>query len=491
MEKERAQWGSRMGFILAAIGSAIGLGNIWRFPYVVVSNGGGAFLIPYIIALLTAGIPILVLEFALGHKIRKSAPGILGTIGKKWGFLGWFQSAIGFFISSYYVVIIAWAASYAVFAIKQSWGIDTKEFLFTQFLEISDSPTNLGGINYKVLLPLVVIWGVNYVVLKLGVKDGIEKANKIFMPLLICLLLVIVARGVTLPGAVDGLNYFFTPDFSALTNPKVWLAAYTQIFYTLSIAFGIMLTYSSYLPKESDIVNNAFLTGFGNCSFSLITGIGVFAILGHMAMVQGVAVKDVSAAGVGFAFVVFPQAINALTGARSVIGILFFLCLIFAGISSSISIIETVVASLQDRFNLDRKKAINYCVGGAFMFSLIIATRAGLYILDIADYFLNNYAIAISGLLEIVLICWLRDPKEIIDHVNPISEFRVGKIWEVCVKYLTPSILGVMLLLNVANDLKVNYEGYPTVAILIYGIGVLVMAVTGAYLLHKKTDYSK
>ncbi|WP_297406657.1 sodium-dependent transporter [uncultured Cetobacterium sp.] len=491
MEKNRAEWGSRMGFILAAIGSAIGLGNIWRFPYVVVSNGGGAFLIPYIVALLTAGIPILILEFALGHKIRKSAPGILGTIGKKWGFLGWFQSAIAFFISSYYVVIIAWAASYTIYALNQSWGVDTKDFLFKHYLEISESPMHLNGINYKVLLPLFVMWGVNYVVLRKGVKNGIEKANKIFMPLLICLLLVIVVRGVTLPGAVDGLNYFFTPDFSALANPKAWLAAYTQIFFTLSIAFGIMLTYSSYLPKESDIVNNAFLTGFGNCSFSLITGIGVFAILGHMAMVQGVAVKDVSAAGVGFAFVVFPQAINALSGAKGIIGILFFLCLIFAGISSSVSIIETVVASLQDRFNLERKKAINYCVGGAFLFSLIIATRAGLYILDIADYFLNNYAIAISGLLEIVLICWIKNPKEIIEHVNPISEFRIGRVWEFCVKYLTPCILSVILVLNVLNSLKENYEGYSTEAILIYGIGVLVIATGGAFVLHKKSNYEK
>ncbi|MCS5421589.1 sodium-dependent transporter, partial [Psychrilyobacter sp. S5] len=229
-EENRGQWGSRSGFILAAIGSAIGLGNIWRFPYVAASNGGGAFLIPYLVALFTAGIPLLILEFAMGHKIRSSAPGVFAKLNKKYEAIGWFQTLIAFFITTYYVVIIAWSFSYLFFAFTGAWGTDPKAFLFGDYLKLGDAPStlgnlgaSLGGLNLKVAVPLLLVWGINYGVLRMGVKNGLEKANKIFMPLLIIALLVIVVRGVTLPGAMAGLDYFFTPDFSKLTDPKVWL----------------------------------------------------------------------------------------------------------------------------------------------------------------------------------------------------------------------------------------------------------------------------
>ncbi|MCS5423226.1 sodium-dependent transporter, partial [Psychrilyobacter sp. S5] len=222
-EESRGQWGSRSGFVLAAIGSAIGLGNIWRFPYVAASNGGGAFLIPYLVALFTAGIPILILEFAMGHKIRSSVPGVFAKLNRKYEALGWFQTFISFFIATYYVVIIGWSFSYLFFAFTGAWGTDTKAFLFGDYLQLTDSPMNLGGLNLKVAAPLILVWGINYTIIRLGVKNGLEKANKVFMPLLVVALLVIVVRGVTLPGAMAGLDYFFTPDFSKLTDPKVWL----------------------------------------------------------------------------------------------------------------------------------------------------------------------------------------------------------------------------------------------------------------------------
>jgi len=484
-EENRGQWGSRSGFILATIGSAIGLGNIWRFPYVAASNGGGAFLIPYLVALFTAGIPILILEFAMGHKIRSSVPGVFAKLNRKYEALGWFQTLISFFIATYYVIIIGWSFSYLFFAFKGSWGLDTKGFLFGEYLQLTDSPMNLGGLNLKVTIPLIIVWGINYSVLRMGVKNGLEKANKIFMPLLVVALLVIVVRGVTLPGAMDGLNYFFTPDFSKLTDPKVWLAAYGQIFYSLSICFSIIIAYASYLPRKSDIINNAFMTGLGNCSFSLISGIGVFSILGFMAQAQGVSVADVSAAGVGLAFIVFPEAINQLPGMNGLIGAVFFCTLIFAGLSSSMSIMEAVIAAISDKFKVTRRQALNRFTLISGVASLIFATNGGLYVLDIVDYATNQYGIVIAGILELVILGWIFNLESVRVYANELSDFTVGKWWVWAIKG-TSLILVIMLVLKVKGEILAPYGGYSLLALGVYGLGVMIIMTVGAFVLTKK-----
>lgn len=482
--KNRGQWGTRTGFILAAIGSAIGLGNIWRFPYTVASNGGGAFLIPYFVALLTAGIPLMILEFGLGHKLRTSAPGIFGRLNKKWEWIGWWQCAISFCITVYYVVIVAWAVSYFTHSFDLSWGDATQDFFLSTYLGITDSPFNFGGFQLNILIPLILVWGINYIVLAGGVKGGIEKANKIFMPLLIVSILIITVRGITLPGAMDGLNYLFTPDFSKILNGRVWVAAYGQIFFTLSICFAIMLTYSSYLPKKSDIVNNAFITALGNCSFSLLAGISVFSILGHMAYAQGVPVQDVSAGGIGLAFIVFPQAINALPGANSIFGALFFLCLVFAGLSSSMSIIEAFVSALSDKFNISRKKALTSSCLIGFVVSLILVTGAGLYIIDMVDHFIMSYGVALAGLVEAILLAWFFNLEYVRNHVNPISDFKIGKWWNVSVKF-TSILLGIMIILNIYEDFTNPYEGYSLSALITYGLCVAIFAVITGVIVSK------
>lgn len=484
MNKERGQWGSRMGFVIAAIGSAIGLGNIWRFPYVAASNGGGAFLIPYLFALLTAGIPILILEFAVAHRFKSSAPGVFGRIGRKMEVLGWVQTMICFVISTYYMAIVGWTMNYSMYALTGAWGEDTKGFFFGEFLHISDGPFIFGNINGKMLIALALAWLINYIVLMGGIKSGIEKANKVFMPLLIVCLLVVTVRGVLLEGAVQGLEYFFKPNFSALKDPTVWISAYGQIFYSLSICFGIMIAYASYLPDKTDIVNNAFLTGLGNCSFSILSGIAVFSVLGYMAVQQGVSVEEVSTAGVGLAFIVFPKAINALPGMNGIMGELFFLCLIFAGLSSSMSIMEVLVSSITDKFNVSRKTTLTIVTILGFTTSLIYVSGAGLYILDIVDHFVNTYAIAISGLVEIIFLAWFFNLEGVRNHANSMSDFTVGKWWEFTLKYMTPVLLSIMFIFNTYTDFKKGYEGYSLEALTVYGGGTLIIILVVGFLVN-------
>src|SRR5690554_5466975 len=391
----REQWGTRAGFILAAMGSAVGLGNIWRFPYVAYENGGGAFFLPYLFALLTAGIPLLIMEFTIGHKYRGSAPLSYARINKKAEWIGWWQVLISFMIAIYYAAIIGWAMSYSVFSLNLSWGEDTEGFLFGDYLNLADNPGEFGGLVGGVLIPSILVWAITLGVLFKGVKKGIEVANRIFIPTLIVLFLMIVIRAVTLEGAMTGLNAFFKPSWDTILDPTVWVAAYGQIFFSLSIGFAIMITYSSYLNKKSDINNNAFIVGFGNSSFELLAGIGVFAALGFMATTAGVGVDEVASAGVGLAFVVFPQIINMFPGLNGLFGFLFFASLVLAGLSSLISIVETFIAGTQEKFNISRQKAVIIFGGFAALISIFMfSSRGGLYFLDTIDYFINNFGVA-------------------------------------------------------------------------------------------------
>lgn len=492
--EQRSQWGTRAGFIMAAVGSAVGLGNIWRFPYVAYENGGGAFFIPYLFALLTAGIPILIMEFTIGHKYRGSAPlSFFRMKGKGAEWLGWWGIFVSFVISTYYAAIIAWAMKYTIYSFNLSWGEDTESFLFGSVLNLADNPGEVGGLVPGVALPLLLVWAIAFVILLAGVKRGIELANRIFIPTLVVVFVLVVIRAVTLDGAALGLDALFKPDLSMLANSTVWVAAYGHIFFSLSIAFAIMITYSSYLPKKSDITNNAYITGFANSGFELLAGIGVFAALGFMASQSGVSVSEVASAGVGLAFVVFPMIINEMPGMNGIFGALFFLSLVLAGITSLISICETYIAGFSEKFNISRTKAVVFGVGSATIISMLFATRGGLYFLDTADYFINQFGVAAIGLVEVIMIAWVFRKLGVFEtHANEISDIRVGMLWRICLSVITPVVLGYMMIdLFRKNIMKLhtdaegniigNYEGYPDAFIFQSGwlvaIFALVMAI--------------
>ncbi len=252
---KREQWGSRAGFILAAVGSAIGLGNIWRFPYMAYENGGGAFFIPYLFAMITAGIPFMIMEFGMGHKYRGSAPRTFAKLNQKYEWLGWFQVMIAAVIAVYYVAVIGWAISYFSMSFSQSWGQDTNAYFFSEYLQLGDnSPSKLGSIQWHIAIPMLLAWAITFAAIFGGVKSGIERASKIMMPLLFIMVIALIGRMVFLPGALDGLNYLFQPDFSKITDPKVWSAAYGQIFFTLSVASPLCLLIQAIFLKNQMLI---------------------------------------------------------------------------------------------------------------------------------------------------------------------------------------------------------------------------------------------
>ncbi|MBL4828677.1 MAG: sodium-dependent transporter [Aliivibrio sp.] len=484
---KREQWGSRAGFILAAVGSAIGLGNIWRFPYMAYENGGGAFFIPYLFAMLTAGIPFMIMEFGMGHKYRGSAPKTLSKINAKYEWLGWFQVMIAAVIAVYYVAVIGWAISYLSMSFTQSWGTDTNAYFFNEYLQLGDnSPTKLGSIQWHIAIPMVIAWAITFVAIFGGVKAGIERASKIMMPLLFIMVLALIGRMVFLPGALDGLNYLFQPDFSKTMDPKVWSAAYGQIFFTLSVGFAIMLAYSSYLPEKSDINNNAVMTVLINCGFSIVAGILIFSILGYMAQEQGKELTEVVSAGVGLAFVTIPAAINLLP-APYILGPLFFFALVVAGLSSHISILEAVTSALIDKLNWSRKKAASIVCGIGLVISMAFATNGGLLLLDLVDYFMNNIALLASCLIELLIMGWLVKISDIRSYVNKISEFSIGVWFEICIRFVSPVLLAIIIGTNIVNTVNDGYGGYATSDLLMLGWGLVAAMLFVGIIINKSS----
>ncbi|RKQ94844.1 NSS family neurotransmitter:Na+ symporter [Mycolicibacterium mucogenicum 261Sha1.1M5] len=478
----RAEWTGQFGFIISAIGSAVGLGNIWRFPGVAYENGGGAFLIPYIVALLTAGIPILFLDYAIGHRFRGSAPLALRRLAGKLGEgIGWFQVMICVFIAIYYTAVLAWASSYFVFSFDLRWGDDAAGFFTGDYLQTADAPFTMQFVP-SVLIPLILMWVVALVVLGAGVVRGVQRLNMIAIPLLVVGFLILVVRALFLPGAADGLNALFTPDFAALLDPSVWVAAYSQIFFSLSVAFGIMMTYASYRRRRSNMTSPGLVVAFGNSSFEILAGIGVFATLGFFAHQQGVAVADLEGLkGVGLAFMTFP-AIAAQMPGGEIFGALFFGALTLAGLTSMISIMEVILAGVMDKFGLSRRGAV-YGIGGvlALVSLALFGTTSGLTALDTIDNWANNIGIVASAVVMTITVLWIRRAgTELSGHLSALSTFKVGRTWLFFVSVLGPIVLSYMLVTTIIGLIQEPYSGYDTGYLAIVGWGSVVVMIAGS-----------
>lgn len=484
---KREAFGSRNVFILSAIGSAVGLGNIWRFPYVAYEGGGGAFLIPYLCALLTAGIPLLFFDYAIGHRFRGSAPLAFRRMHRAAEPLGWWQVLICVVIAVYYAVIVAWAAMYTWFSAQLTWGAGNEEnFFFTDFLKSADVSQVGVSTDFvpQVGIPLIGVWVVVIGIMALGVKRGIGKANMILMPLLTLMFAVLVVQALFLPGAMDGLNAFFTPNWEALADPGVWASAYGHIFFSLSVAFGIMVTYSSYLKRKTDLTGSGLVVAFANSGFEILAGIGVFAALGFMAQSQGTDVAGVATSGIGLAFVAFPTIVSQAAGG-SIIGVLFFGALVFAGITSLISILEVIVAALQDKLGWGRiRTTLTVSIPLAVISMALFSTTTALSVLDTADAFVNAFGIMAVALVAVVVVAWiLHKLPTLQEHLNRRSSFRVGRIWMIAVGALAPIVLGYLLITELISKISEPYSGYPAWFLGVFGWGMVIALVVFAVLL--------
>lgn len=438
MEK-RSNFSNRLGFVLAAAGSAVGLGNIWRFPYLAAKFGGGMFLIIYVLLVLTFGFTIMISEIAIGRKTGQSAVNAYKTLDKRFSFIGIITSVVPVIILPYYCVIGGWVIKYVVTYLSGGHSNAVSDNFFTDFISKPVEP----------IIWLLLFIAATFLIIIIGVKNGIEKANKIMMPALLFLIIFITVYSLTLPGAMEGVKYYLKPnlkDFSV----KTILAALGQMFYSTSLAMGIMITYGSYMKKENDIEKSvkqieifdtvvAFLAGL-----MIVPAVFVFSGGNQEALQQGPSLM----------FVTMPKIFESMS-LGSIIGTVFFILVLFAALTSSISLMETVVSIVQDKFKTKRLTSciivLVYCIIFALPSSLGFGIWSGfnplpgMTILDFFDYISNSILMPIVAFLSCIFVAFIIGRKTISDEVKISSKFKREKLFNVMIKYIAPWLLIAIL----------------------------------------------
>ena len=473
-ETKRSTWGSSAAFILAAIGSAVGLGNAWRFPNLAAKHGGGAFLLVYIVAMLIIGIPLLMMEISIGRKMRSGAPGALRKMNKKFEHIGWAATSNAFAIVTYYAVVFAWVIMMAVFSFKFFSMTGNNEAAGGLFQELTKTTFDIKGfdvISIPVLVCLLAAWAGVYYCIRNGTKS-VEKIIKylIFLPF-ICLGFMAV-KGITMPGAMDGIKAFFIPDFSALSNPELWTDAVGQVFYSMSVVMAIMIAYGSFLSDDSNIARDGFIIAFSDLFVSLLSGVVMFTTMYGTGMQDMLAEKS----GVSLAFLVYPTAIVNLSGSgifNAIFGFVFYFCLCTLAIDSAFSLVEGISTAVSDKFKIDRKKTtIAICIVAGII-SLIYTTGGGLAILDIVDNWCNSFTLILVGVIEAVAIGWFYKTQIIVDDINLNSKkIKMPKVWfDIAIKVVAPVSLSILFVWNIVN-LFTNQNG-------VYGYNLLSNILAG------------
>ena len=479
----RDRWPSRTIFVYAAIGSAVGLGNVWRYPYLAQQFGGGAFLIPFLIALFVAGIPLLILEFALGQRFQKGAVDSFAAIKTKFSGIGWWALFTAFLVITYYVVVMAWSLIYLLVSPGVQWSEDPEGYFYGNVIQLSSGVDSLGSVVPAVFIALLFCW----LLIFFSVWKGIRSVSKVVMwtvPLPVLLLVILLIRAVTLDGSIDGIIAYIKPDFATLFSSEVWRAAFSQVFFSLSLAFGVMIAYSSYNKKKSDIAVNAYTIGISDAVIAILAGFVVFATLGFMADQQSSTVADVVTSGPGLAFVTFPQALSLMPFA-TFFSILFFITLLTLAIDSAFSLVEAISTTILDKSRMKKQTVALLVCSLGFLGGIVFTTQGGLFLLDIVDHFLTNISLIIIGIAECVIVGWVYGAGKLRKYVNQVSETKIGPFWEIAIKYITPIGLAVLLGFQLKAEFIANYGGYPDWAIVV-GWGVVLIPLVIAFLIPQK-----
>jgi len=461
---QREKWGTRAAFVLAAIGSAVGLGNLWGFPYKVYAFGGGAFLVPYFVAMVVMGIPLLIMEFSVGHWAQQSPPGAFAAISGRYRFVGWWLVALAFIIITYYTVILGYCVIFLIESIggvlggelPWSGGAEEAHRHFYGTLLDHAQGYQLGGVRWPVLGAMVLSWVLIYLCLFRGVK-WVSKVVLLTVPLPWIMLVILTVRGLTLPGAATGLQFYLEPHWGKLAQVDTWRWAFGQVFFSMSLGFAVMLSYASFLHRRSDLSNNALIIGLGDLATSFVAGIAVFGTLGGMAMAVNTRVEEVVTAGPGLVFVTFPYALSKLPAGQAVFSLVFFIALLTLGIDSAFSIVEACLASVCDNLKKwSRTVALPViCLLGAGIGVVYCLGGGGLNVLYYADDLINGpLGILVVALAECLIVGWAcrgKFVKHMRRHANQRSDWMLYPWWDAIVRYVAPVFLVVLITWSVAD----------------------------------------
>ncbi|MGL4606726.1 MAG: sodium-dependent transporter [Eubacteriaceae bacterium] len=445
---QRSEFSSKIGFVLAAAGSAVGLGNIWRFPYLAAKYGGGLFLLIYLIFVITLGFTIMTAELAIGRKTQLSPVGAYKALNKKYGFIGVIASLVAFLILPYYSVIGGWVIKYFMTFLTGNGIASAGNDFFSNYIAQPIEPILWQGLFI----------GLSMIIVIRGVKNGIEKASKVLMPVLILLSLFVAGYSILQPGAMEGVRYFLYPDFSNFSFQAV-LAAMGQMFYSLSLAMGIMVTYGSYLSKKDNIEASVKQIEIFDAGIAILAGFmiipAVFAFSGGDPSALG--------KGPGLMFVTLPKVFESMQFGN-IVGAIFFLLVLFAALTSAISLMEAVVATVSDQFKWDRKKAVIIVTVIAILLGIPSSLGNGIWsevlifgfnFLDFFDFVTNSILMPLGGLLTCVFVGYLIETKIITDEVKISSKFKREKMFVIMIKYIAPICILAILISSILEGIGI------------------------------------
>jgi len=448
--QERDQWGSKLGFIFAAAGSAVGLGNLWKFPYMAGANGGGVFVFIYLALVLVIGFTLMMAELVLGRSTQLSPVGAYRKLREKWAWVGGIGVLASFLIVTFYSVIGGWIIKYIVTALSGGFNttdLGALEGVFINFIGSPVEPLIYHGIFMAITLAIVMG----------GISGGIEKASKILMPGLFVMMIVLMIRSMTLPGAMAGVEYMLKPDFSKLTMDVV-LAALGQVFFSLSLGMGVIITYGSYLGKEENLVESSLIIPALDTVIALLAGLTILPAV--------FALGFDPAAGPGLLFITLPG-VFAEMPFGAFFAILFFVLVLFAAVTSSISLLEAAVSLVVDEVKWERKKAT--IILGVLAFLIGIPSSLsngpvmgnikfinGMGFLDSMSFFAENILLPLSGLLLAIFIGWFWGTDKAVAEAtnNGKIKFGLAKTWAFVIKYVTPLAIGYILLQSILTLFK-------------------------------------
>ncbi len=450
MEK-RSSFTGKIGFVLAAAGSAVGLGNIWRFPYLAAQYGGGIFLLVYIVLAVTLGFALMCGEIALGRKTGLSAIGAFSALNKKFGFVGVLASIVPMMILPYYSVIGGWVSKYlAVFVSGRGTAAATGDY-FTDFIAKPVEPIGW----------FLLFIGATALIVLMGVDKGVERVSKIMMPILVVLTIGVAIYSMTLPGAMDGVVYYLKPDFSKFSFTTV-LAAMGQLFYSMSLAMGIMITYGSYMKKDVNLESSVKQIEWFDCGIAFLAGLMIIPAVYSFEGMDGMG------KGPGLMFVTLPKVFDSFTGGH-LVGAVFFLLVLFAALTSSISLFETVVSVIKDKFGWNRKLVclvvflgsvavgVPCSLGHGLWSGVSVKNAAGsaMTILDMFDFASNSVLMPIVALLTCIFIGYIIKPESLIAEVECSAKFKRKAMFSAIIKYVAPVCIVLILGFSVLEAMGV------------------------------------
>ncbi len=438
MAEKRSSFSGKLGFVLATAGSAVGLGNIWRFPYLAAKYGGGIFLLVYLVLALTFGFALMCAEIAIGRKTGLSAIGAYKKLDKRFGFLGIIASAVPVIILPYYSVIGGWIIKYLVEFVRGGMAETATDGFFNSFIGAPVEPIGW----------FLLFLGFTAIVVLFGVEKGVEKVSKIMMPVLVVLTIFIAVYGLFMDGAIDGLIYYIKPNFKDFGVETV-LAAMGQLFYSMSLAMGIMITYGSYMKKDVSLEKSVKQIELFDTGIAFFAGLmiipAVFAFSGGD--------KEALSAGPGLMFITLPKVFESMAGG-AIVGAVFFLLVLFAALTSSISLMETVVSIFMDKFGWKRKLTcllvfvicialgLPSCLGYGLWGSVKLF---GMQFLDFFDFISNSIIMPIVAFLTCILVGYVIKPKALIEEIELGGKFKRKTLFTIIIKYIAPVCIILIL----------------------------------------------